>query len=216
MIDNRGWIKDWRKTLDWGWFTDVPTAHFWEYVRLRANRETNEWMGESINEGEFISSVERMSIESGLSPKQIRLAIKKLEKTGEIETVRTNRYTLIRIVKWPEYQGLLDDEGKQTETPKAEQKVEPRGDKQEDKKRRREEFKENTKEKIRPSLDDVIAYCRERRNGVDPQKWFDYYSANGWKVGKNPMKDWKACVRTWERNNPKPQEEPARRYEQPW
>ena len=49
-------------------------------------------------------------------------------------------------------------------------------------------------------MDEVKAYCMERGNSVDPQKWFDYYTSNGWKVGKNPMKDWKACVRTWERN----------------
>lgn len=59
--------------------------------------------------------------------------------------------------------------------------------------------KENTKEK-RPTLDEVRSYCLERGNTVDPQRWYDYYSANGWKVGKNPMKDWKACIRTWERN----------------
>ena len=35
---------------------------------------------------------------------------------------------------------------------------------------------------------------------MDAEKWFNYYSANGWKVGKNPMKDWKAAVRTWERS----------------
>lgn len=50
------------------------------------------------------------------------------------------------------------------------------------------------------SLEEVISYCKERKNKVDPQKWFDYYSANGWKVGKNPMKDWRAAVRTWETN----------------
>ena len=53
----------------------------------------------------------------------------------------------------------------------------------------------------RPTLDDVKAYCQERGNNVDPEKWFNYYSANGWKVGKNPMKDWKAAVRTWERSD---------------
>lgn len=53
----------------------------------------------------------------------------------------------------------------------------------------------------KPTLDDVKAYCQERNNGVDPEKWYNYYSANGWKVGKNPMKDWKAAVRTWERND---------------
>ena len=54
----------------------------------------------------------------------------------------------------------------------------------------------------KPTLDDVKAYCQERNNNVDAEKWFNYYSANGWKVGKNPMKDWKAAVRTWERNDP--------------
>ena len=53
---------------------------------------------------------------------------------------------------------------------------------------------------VKPTLEEVTAYCLERGKGVDPQKWYDYYSANGWKVGKNPMKDWKAAVRTWERS----------------
>ena len=52
----------------------------------------------------------------------------------------------------------------------------------------------------KPTIEDVKAYCQERNKGVDAQKWYDYYSANGWKVGKNPMKDWKAAVRTWERS----------------
>ena len=61
--------------------------------------------------------------------------------------------------------------------------------------------KPQTKTKFsKPSVDDIAAYCQERNNGVDAQRFFDYYEANGWKVGKNPMKDWKAAVRTWERN----------------
>jgi hypothetical protein len=51
-----------------------------------------------------------------------------------------------------------------------------------------------------PTLAEVVDYCNERNKGVDPQQWFDHYSANGWKVGRVPMKDWKAAVRTWERN----------------
>ena len=45
------------------------------------------------------------------------------------------------------------------------------------------------------------AYCNERGNRVDPERFIDYYISNGWKVGKNPMKDWKAAVRTWERTD---------------
>lgn len=54
-----------------------------------------------------------------------------------------------------------------------------------------------------PTLEEVKAYCKERGNKVDPERWFDYYTSNGWKVGKNPMKDWKAAVRTWERGESK-------------
>lgn len=55
-----------------------------------------------------------------------------------------------------------------------------------------------------PSLDDVTAYCTERGNNIDPQRFIDYYQSNGWKVGKNPMKDWKAAVRTWEKRDASP------------
>ena len=51
-----------------------------------------------------------------------------------------------------------------------------------------------------PSLEDVKAYCTERGKGVDPERWYDHYQSNGWMVGKTKMKDWKAAVRTWERN----------------
>ena len=54
-----------------------------------------------------------------------------------------------------------------------------------------------------PTLEEVKAYCKERGNKVDPERWFDYYTSNGWKVGKNPMRDWKAAVRTWERSESK-------------
>ena len=52
-----------------------------------------------------------------------------------------------------------------------------------------------------PTVDDVRAYCEERGNRVDAQHFVDFYTANGWKVGRNSMKDWKAAIRTWERND---------------
>lgn len=56
---------------------------------------------------------------------------------------------------------------------------------------------------VPPSLEDVRGYCRERGNSVDPETFIDFYSAKGWKVGNQPMKDWKACVRTWEKRTQK-------------
>ena len=51
-----------------------------------------------------------------------------------------------------------------------------------------------------PTLEELQAYCYERGNSVDAVRFIDYYTANGWKVGKNAMRDWRAAVRTWERS----------------
>ena len=54
---------------------------------------------------------------------------------------------------------------------------------------------------VKPTVEEIRAYCRERNNIVDAERFYDHYESNGWKVGKNTMKDWKAAVRTWERND---------------
>jgi hypothetical protein len=53
----------------------------------------------------------------------------------------------------------------------------------------------------KPELDEVKAYCLERKNKVDPQHFIDYNEARGWMIGKSRMKDWKATIRTWEKND---------------
>ena len=74
----------------------------------------------------------------------------------------------------------------------------------------KEEEKENNKDKgakaptaqarfTPPTVEAVAAYCRERGNKVDAQRFTDFYASKGWRVGNQPMKDWKAAVRTWER-----------------
>ena len=54
---------------------------------------------------------------------------------------------------------------------------------------------------VKPNVEEIESYCKERNNSVDAQQFFDYYESKGWKVGKSPMKDWKAAVRTWEKND---------------
>lgn len=50
----------------------------------------------------------------------------------------------------------------------------------------------------KPTLEEIVAYCEERKNSINAQHFFDFYESKGWKVGREPMKDWKACIRTWE------------------
>lgn len=52
-----------------------------------------------------------------------------------------------------------------------------------------------------PSVEEVRSYCQERKNGVNPEQFVDFYESKGWKIGKERMRDWKAAVRTWERRD---------------
>lgn len=68
----------------------------------------------------------------------------------------------------------------------------------------------------KPTVDEVRAYCLERRNNVDPQSFVDFYDSKGWLVGRTPMRDWKASVRTWERRHNTPgmtTNQPSTRFE---
>ena len=65
---------------------------------------------------------------------------------------------------------------------------------------KRTEEKRTTKGRFTPpTVKEVSEYCRERKNGIDAQDFIDHYEANGWMRGKNKIKDWKACIRTWEK-----------------
>lgn len=71
-----------------------------------------------------------------------------------------------------------------------------------------EYIKEIYKEKfLKPTLEEVKNYCIERNNKIEPQAFIDYYDSVGWKIGKNPMKNWKAAIRTWESRDKKKNKE---------
>jgi len=53
---------------------------------------------------------------------------------------------------------------------------------------------------VPPSVDEVRTYCQQRGNSIDPESFVDFYQSKNWMIGKNKVKDWEACVRTWEKN----------------
>lgn len=96
---------------------------------------------------------------------------------------------------------------KQTESKEEANGKQPGSEKEKEKEDEKEKEKEIENECYTPkpprfsppTVEEVRAYCQERKNGIDPQRFVDYYQARGWKLGKESMKDWKATVRTWER-----------------
>ena len=154
----------------------------------------------------------------------VRLALKVFEQFGMVEIVEG----AITIPNWEKHQSL---DGLEAAREKTRLRVAAHREKQKqlaggngysnvtvtpcnavDKNKIREDIeedKEKSKKKASsrftpPTLEEVQAYCRERGNNVDAERFINYYTANGWKVGKNSMKDWKAAVRTWERSDAKP------------
>ena len=116
------------------------------------------------------------------------------------ETNRQNGMKGGRPKKQPEPEETDKNPTKPTETDKNPTK--PYKEKEKEKEKEKDKDKEKCFGRFTPpTLEQVTEYCQERKNGVNPVKWYNYYLSNGWKVGKNPMKDWKAAVRTWEEGN---------------
>ena len=184
-----GWIKIHRKFLEWEWFNKSEAVHLFMYMLLKANHKDGKWQGIEVKRGQFISSLGNISNATGISVQTIRTILKKLEKTNEIELKSTSQFTIVTISKYDCYQEQTDETNK------------PLTNNQQAINKQLTTNKNDKKERmlfIVPSLQEVSAYCQERNNNVDSQKFFDFYESKGWMVGKNKMKDWKAAVRTWE------------------
>ena len=118
-------------------------------------------------------------------------ADRKREYRQRIETDRTNVQTNLRQISEKSPPEIEIELEKDIEIEKEIEKEIDSSAKSTTTKRKRFE---------KPTLSQITQYCLERNNCVNAEQFYDYYESNGWKVGKNAMKDWKACVRTWERN----------------
>jgi predicted phage replisome organizer len=128
-----------------------------------------------------------------------------LDRLAEIK-----EQTRKRVAKHREKQKLLasGNECNVTETLRNDIDIDKEVDKEIE-----EDKEKNNKRKTfkKPTLEEVINYCKERNNKIDPEHFIDYYDSNGWKVGKNSMKDWKATIRNWEKRNTTTTKQPIRK-----
>ena len=100
-----GHVNIHRTIMDWRWYTTPNMHHLFEHLIMRANFKEGAWHGTTIKRGELITSRAKLSRETGLSEKQIRLGLERLKKTGEIIIESTNNYSLITICNYDRYQG---------------------------------------------------------------------------------------------------------------
>lgn len=114
MADNGGFIKLYRKMLDWEWWDDVNTRTVFIYLLLSANYKPMRWRGMDIDRGQLITSYEKIADATGLTVQNVRTSLAHLESTNEITRKVTSKWQAITIEKYAFYQGDQQATNKQT------------------------------------------------------------------------------------------------------
>ena len=182
-----GWIKIHRKFLDWEWFNKSEAVHLFIYLLLKANHKDASWQGMKVKRGEFISSLGKISSDTGISLQTLRTLLKKLESTNEIEVKSTNKFTTVTICKYDSYQDETEDTNKQltnNQQTTNKQLTTNKNDKNE--KNERSNFKV-------PTLEEVLAYFEEHKyKKTEAEKAYHFYNNRNWSDSNNrPVKNWK-------------------------
>lgn len=111
-----GFIKLHRKLVAWGWYQDYVVKDVFLHLLLTANFKRTEWQGQTLEEGQVVIGYQKLADELGFGVRRVRTAIDKLKSTNEVTTKSTNKFTIITIVNWREYQSGEADTDTQTDT----------------------------------------------------------------------------------------------------
>jgi hypothetical protein len=179
-----GWIKLHRQILDWEWYDDHNAFRLFIHLLLKANHKEKKYRGMLLQSGTILTSRDILALEVGLSVRQTRTALDKLKSTNELTIKTSGQGTIIQIVNYQKYQ--IETSETTNERPANDQQTTTN----KNVKKERNIF-------MRPSVEEIKAYCLDENLNLNAQTFIDYYDSNGWKVGKNNMKDWKATVRRW-------------------
>lgn len=100
-----GWIKLHRKIKGWEWYSDTNTFRLFVHLLISANHKSNRWMGNNITRGQLATGYYALSKDTGLSLSQLRTSIYKLKLTSEIAVKTYNKFSIITVLKYDDYQG---------------------------------------------------------------------------------------------------------------
>lgn len=116
-----GWIKVHRKIVDWEWWSDHNTTRLFMYLLLMATHEDIKFQGKVIKRGQLVTTRIKLSEATGLSEQSVRTSLNHLKSTNEITTKVTNKFTIITICKYEDYQLIEDESDQPTDQPTDQQ-----------------------------------------------------------------------------------------------
>lgn len=193
-----GYVKVWRRLERSRIFTSSEAVHVFIYLLFRAAREERKitvgMIPVDLKPGQLVTGRKAISEATGINESKVYRVLELLKSEQQIEQQTNSKFSIISICNWGRYQQTEQQTEQQVNSNRTAGEH-----KQEGKEVKKVEKEPKTTGRFAPpTLEEVISYCQERHRGVDPQKWYNHYTSNGWKVGKNQMKDWMAAVRTWE------------------
>jgi len=118
-----GFVLLHREILGWEWYKETNVRSLFIHCLLKANWEPNTWKGVQIERGQFATSVDTLAYELKLTAKQIRTALDKLKRTGEIHVKGAAKYSLVTVVKYDNYQKNDEKKGEQKDNTKGNKKT---------------------------------------------------------------------------------------------
>lgn len=118
MATLNGFIKLHRKLVAWGWYKDDVVKGVFLHLLLTSNFKETPWRDIVLQRGQLVTSYQSLAQNIGHTVQEVRTAINKLKSTGEITIKSTNKYTLITVVNWEDYQ-MIDEEATDTSTQSA-------------------------------------------------------------------------------------------------
>lgn len=110
-----GWLKVYRKITEWEWYNHSEMVHLFLHLLIKASPTEKTWQGMNVQRGQVVVGRQKLSAETGISERTIRTCLSRLEKSGEIEIKTTNKYSLITICKYADYQPAEHQSDQQTD-----------------------------------------------------------------------------------------------------
>ena len=208
-----GWISLHRKLQECDiWLDDEPfdRRSAWIDLLLSANHEDHSMIFDGhriiVKRGQLITSVRKLSARWHWGKDKTLAYLRLLEELQMIERYADSRKTLVTIVNYDIYQ---DEDISNRQSADSKQTVSRHTPATNNNDNNENNINKNNRAFVKPTVDEVRAYCLERNNGIDAETFISFYESKGWMIGKNKMKDWKAAVRTWERSRkPEKQDKP--------
>ncbi len=195
-----GFVKLYRSLLNWEWYDDINTKTVFLHLLLTVNIEDSKWHGITIKRGSRVSSYRKLAEETHLSIDKVRTAIEHLKSTNEVTHEPHTKYSVFTINNYDKFQNIPQQSySNPTLVPHSSQQYKKVKESKEDNNTILTSTIENlsTVSTI-PTFEEVETYIREIGGGVDPQKFFDTYSARNWKTKKGNPLDWKCAAAYWQ------------------